>query len=610
MNMRILGTAWLALLAGFVWLTCASVASAVSLQDGLAAYRGNHIAEARRTFAAVAADAAASSSDRTQAQRELGRLAWLARGDTGPIAAALVQAPHDREGCETAALAVRVLREAGRAALMIEPAAALLPACDGPGADSLNIELARAELSVAADPRVRAAALAQAAHYLSTLHGAVLRSPDACATRFSLALLQRDPAAALTAWRDFFWLTDADSPQAMPDYAGHALAIFTAGLAPNASKDDVITMLTMVSRAGFIADARQLAIDTHIADTARGDPRWRRIDALFHFDASVRAITLSVNRRLMAGQHVTTYAHDFNAAMRKLMRDAHLSGDAHAALLAAYGYYGTDVGLTSGFPSLHAGYVVQDDHMHIVQYGRGGDLRFIVVENMLANGYQSWLWDGWAAVGGWAPDAATIVQVRPAYTNGPLQELALSHPGDARTRYLARIESEQPSERAALANNAVATLSATSHRLTLQAVDQMAARVGADDAAFIAESWRATNQHSIFIHEGRHVLDKATYHDAHTLSDEELEFRAKLSELALSDYPRLPLASVSGVNVGDGTSHGNANARILTAFRDWMNAHTSEVAGFDASVPALAQLDKLSDDQIRAVARSIDPDAH
>jgi hypothetical protein len=297
------------------------------------------------------------------------------------------------------------------------------------------------------------------------------------------------------------------------------------------------------------------------------------------------------------------------AATQQLMRDADLSGDPREALRTAYGFYGT-IGETSGFPSAHGGYIVQDEHMQIAQYGRSGDLRFIVVDHMISNGYQSWLWDGWAEVGGWAPDDATIVQARSAYTSGPLRELALSHDGDVRTTFLERIAREAPEERAALADNHIATLSATSHRLLLQAIDQMRARVGDGDAAFIAESWRATNQHSIFIHEGRHVLDKATYRVDHGLSDEELEFRAKLSELALADYPRLPLSSISSVNVGDGTSHGNANARILTAYRDWMNAHPGEIAGYDASVPALAQLDKLTDDQIRAVAHSIDPDAH
>lgn len=38
-----------------------------------------------------------------------------------------------------------------------------------------------------------------------------------------------------------------------------------------------------------------------------------------------------------------------------------------------------------------------------------------------------------------------------------------------------------------------------------------------------------------------------------------------------------------------------------------MRAHPSEIAGYDATKPALPPLDKLTDDQMRAIARSLDP---
>jgi hypothetical protein len=596
-----------ALVAAFaLFVVFVAPARAVSLDEGLNAYRDNHVAQAESTFTAIAADPHASAEDRAGAQRELGRIAWLARGDARPIASTLAQASSG-QACETAALAARIFREAGNAGAMVAQAAQKLPDCQGAMANDLRVELARDELAIAATGQSDAA-LRSAAQYLAGIQGAGAQSPDASGARFSLAIMQRDATAALSAWRDYFWLTDSDVPQAMPSYSGHAHAIFAAGLAENATPADRLALLTMMARAGFIDDAQRLAADTNVAQAAASDAAWRRLDALFRFDATVHATTLAVNRRLMAGQQVMTYQRDFRAATQRLMRKAGLHGDPQQAMLDAYGLYGT-IGETGGFPSLHAGYVVQDDRARVEQYGRSGDLRFIAIDHMLANGYQAWLWDGWAETGGWAPDDATIVQVRSAYTTGPLNELAISRPGASRDRYMARIVRQEPQERAALANNAVASLSATSARLNLQAVDAMAARTHGDDAAFIAEAWRATLQHSIFIHEGRHVLDKATFSGTRALGDEELEFRAKLSELALADYPRLALSNISAVNVGDGTPHGNANARILTAYRDWTGAHTGEIAGYDAGAPALAQLDKLSDNQIRTVARALDPAA-
>jgi hypothetical protein len=38
-----------------------------------------------------------------------------------------------------------------------------------------------------------------------------------------------------------------------------------------------------------------------------------------------------------------------------------------------------------------------------------------------------------------------------------------------------------------------------------------------------------------------------------------------------------------------------------------MRGHSAEIAGYDPRRPPLVQLDKLTDAQLRAVARSLDP---
>jgi hypothetical protein len=38
-----------------------------------------------------------------------------------------------------------------------------------------------------------------------------------------------------------------------------------------------------------------------------------------------------------------------------------------------------------------------------------------------------------------------------------------------------------------------------------------------------------------------------------------------------------------------------------------LHAHRAEIAGLDATRPLLPQLDKLTDEQLRAAARSMDP---
>jgi len=57
---------------------------------------------------------------------------------------------------------------------------------------------------------------------------------------------------------------------------------------------------------------------------------------------------------------------------------------------------------------------------------------------------------------------------------------------------------------------------------------------------------------------------------------------------------------------GDGP-HDKAGAKIFDEFRKWIEKNTEQVMGYDPALPALVQLDKLSDDQIREIARSLDP---
>src|SRR5689334_18681297 len=75
-----------------------------TLQDGLNAYRDNHVADAERVFRTLTANPATSAEDRAGAARELGRISWLGSGDVRAIAEALASAPAGAEACDTAIL--------------------------------------------------------------------------------------------------------------------------------------------------------------------------------------------------------------------------------------------------------------------------------------------------------------------------------------------------------------------------------------------------------------------------------------------------------------------------------------------------------------------------
>ena len=579
-------------------------ANAVTLAEALRTYANNEVAQAERMLGEVAADPAASEQDRAAARRRLARIDWMARGETDAAARALAETPSGEGRCAVMIGALSVFREAEQPGAILDQAEAASAQCRPLDAELLRLERARADMALAtvASGEERARHLQRAAAQLDAIDPLAHGAPQVAAPRFSLALAQRNADAALAAWRAYYWLTDTDAPQALSQYAGRAEVIFRVGLTPNAADADVITLLAMLTRAGFIDDARLLAEQTSIAARAGDNADWRHIQAAWTLHQTVRAATLRANREIINGGAAAWYRGEIIAASTRAMEAAGRSGDPQVALAEAYGVFGT-VGETSGYPSVHGGYLVQDERMQVEQYGRRGEVRFVVIDNMLANGYESWLWDGWAEAGGWSSDGNVIVQIRSAYTSGPVSVLLRTRPGPARELFLAEIERQAIAERAALGRDGVAELMATSSRLDLQVYDAMAQRYAGDDDAVLAEVWCATNQYSITSHEGRHALDNANQRG---LSTTQLEFRAKLSQIIFADYPRLGLASVAGQAFND-TPHGRGNQRVLEGYRSWMREHRDEIAGFDHNQPTLSQLDKLTDEQIVAAARSIDP---
>ncbi|HET9230963.1 MAG TPA: hypothetical protein VFO00_06720 [Vitreimonas sp.] len=579
-------------------------AQAVTLAEALSAYRNNQVADAERMLGEVAADPAASAFDRAAARRKLARIDWMARGETDAATRALSETPAGEGFCAVITGALSVFREAENGGAIIEQAESVGPECRPTELETLRIERARIHMALAATAsgEERARHLAQAAENLYAIDAVAATTPEVALPRFSLALAQRDADAAFAGWRTYYWLAVADAPQALALYAGRVEQVFASGLRAAAADNDVITLVTMLARAGFADDARLLAEQTGVGARARDNAEWRRVAAYFALNDAIREATLRANREMINGGRATWYQGEIIAASTRAMEAMGLSGDLRVALAEAFGVYGT-VGETSGYPSMHGGHLVQDERLQVEQYGRSGEVRFIVIDNVLANGYESWLWDGWAQAGGWSSDGNTIVQIRSAYTSGPLGALRRTRPGPVRDRFMTELQRQSAEELATLGRDGVAELPATSNRLEQQVYDAIAARAGADDDAFIAEVWRATNQYSITSHEGRHALDNANQPG---LSATQLEFRAKLSQIIFADYPRLGLASVAGQAIND-TPHGRGNQRALEGYRRWMREHRDEIAGFDATQPTLSQLDKLTDQQIVAAARSMDP---
>jgi hypothetical protein len=269
----------------------------------------------------------------------------------------------------------------------------------------------------------------------------------------------------------------------------------------------------------------------------------------------------------------------------------------------------SNAGRTAGVTDLHSGHRISSEDREVSQYGRHAHIRFDVLDGMVSNGYQSWAWDGRAAHGGWASDVV-IVQVRPRYADGPLKAWrAISDPATAaRDAKVLAADSAADIERARkseigyfpgvegrLLRNARLAL-----RDSLVRSGVPAQSVG---AAFAQRYGEEVDESSIFAHEGRHAIDRGLHLADSTPAN--LEYRAKLSEIAFAPSPTLALSSILSSTTGDETPHGIADARFLRGLLDWMRKQT--LSGAASDTPLVLRIPELSDEQIRDAARSLDP---
>ena len=284
-----------------VELLVASPATAASLSDAKSAYDRNHVAEAEQMFAHVAADPARFGDDRSAAERELARIAWLIDGDADHALQHLAVAEKlGDKPCNTGFMTARVLREAKRDEEALRRGNGLIEACDEPDKrDAIRTHLIGARLDLAAAaPARRARLLGEAATESRKL------TPEAgvegARVRLETALLTDEPDAALAAWKDYFWLDDSDAPQALANQP--VKAIFTKGLQAGATVDDRLKLADLLMRAGFAPQSRRYAAAHGLPGAAAADPIWRRLDAYWRERDKLEAVLLRVNRGLARGR--------------------------------------------------------------------------------------------------------------------------------------------------------------------------------------------------------------------------------------------------------------------------------------------------------------------
>jgi hypothetical protein len=588
------------------------MAAAPTIAAAVRAYEAYDLATSRALYRGVVGAADSSRVDRVTAFRALARYAWQFDGDLAAARGELEAARGIGEQASALwAQQARIELAARRVPEALASAERALATARG-ATDRIEADLLTGHVLLA---RGEPAALQRAA---SLLIAVLERRPGHAETSEALlgtALALDDGALVLEAWKSYFWIVDG----------GEVTPLLRAPLA-------TLTALAPRWRGQPLGEADRLALAL-----ALGRSRWFRPAA--QIARSLGAVGPELEA-LMAYQafteRVAQVNADFYPRIARGLRDYSAAYDAavHAAAIplwaalepgkpfapepffalirarfGAEGYLGTTV----GFHGMLVGHVIQDEQRTIEQYGYSSEFRYALIDRPLSTDFTSWY--GTTNVGGWG-DASTMVQVRAAYTGEPFMRLAWVTDPDVRAVLIDQLARLRRDDLTLCAQDPYAPPASLANQLKLEASDRLHAQLVARGLrgrslalAFVAESLRLNVEATVFAHEGRHALDQRHFPaEFAAMSDDERELRAKLSEVAFSSDPKLALTgSVIGARLDASTGHGRANQRFRRLIVDWMRDHGAEIAGLEPAVPLILQVNRLTNDQLRALVRSADP---
>lgn len=264
--------------------------------------------------------------------------------------------------------------------------------------------------------------------------------------------------------------------------------------------------------------------------------------------------------------------------------------------------------------SFFVGHSVVNDSRTIEQYGRQTKITYISMDNVIGNIYPHWYF-GFFGIGGWAIENQ-VIQIRtvPLNNNSPLRAFNRLINEKEREKWLGEIKEKSIKDNSIAVSNPYAILEGLSERLKYRCYSQILdsmKQLNYDDRElkihFLSSVGDLLVNATVYNHEGRHLLDSYKDYPDNTemFTSEEREFRAKLSEIAFSKYPKLAFGE--WILRQEDPAHENASKRIIKGVVDWMESNKETIQNINTSKPLLPQLYLLTNEQLVEAIRSFDP---
>jgi len=436
--------------------------------------------------------------------------------------------------------------------------------------------------------------------------------------QLGLALLAQDGLTLYQAWRGFFLLAQNDSPSAIMQQAHNLIQNVCAhwkGAPLNSSQAQQLFLGLFKSR---LFESAQTALMLYPLSKEQKNAELKEALAYLDFidqaqEKTFAFYTKMVSEKPASDQLMTQILPLAQKLWTKLSwSDKPQKFDLSTLRTVLEKKFGAQyaLGNTNGFPSFYGGHAILDQTKSVSQYGKKGTIRFISLDGIVGNDYTGWYRKS-IRVGGWAR-TNLFVQLRPAYaTDGVPQWSRLTDPIE-RKKYLDKMRQQLTEDEAIAQKKPYAYLPGLQKQVAYQELKRILKDVKSKtdqsanlQLAFINYLKNLTQEVSIFIHEVRHVIDKNI---STQFSSADLEYRAKLSEIALSPYPKyFFIRQVMVPSIGTQSSHGQANLRVIKNLVQWMEQNAVIIKDFNKQRPTLPQFNLLTDTQLKLALQSLDP---
>lgn len=270
------------------------------------------------------------------------------------------------------------------------------------------------------------------------------------------------------------------------------------------------------------------------------------------------------------------------------------------------------IGNPNGWFSITWGHKVIEYSSTIEQYGKKAQMTFRSLDYLISNGFMSWYFNNVGNIGGWQSDSL-VYQIRPKYLSGPIEAWKnISNPITVTKR---EVEIEKALKKDVMLAEKEETILFPGMQKMMLLRSQKDLLISLTKAGYTGKNLRQkfmntyeqlTFENEILHHEGRHLIDRKVEKELGVdYTQRELEYRAKLSEVALSKHPFLSLASIFKGGI-DNSAHGQANGYLAKGLYKWMDKNWKQVKGINPKLPKRIQLYKLTDKQLVSAILSLD----